>query len=102
LGRAGLWEPTVQKLVAFQHLAYGWDGLEAVAPSPDLLTSAIGLAFLLHDRGVGPPHRVVPGLEGSVVFEWQYPNGLYSEIEIVRPLHAEVLMIEPGKPARQW
>jgi hypothetical protein len=101
-GDAGNWEPTVQKLVGFQHLGDDWDGAGAKAPARDLLASAVGLAYLLLEKGVEPPHRVVPGLEGEVIWEWQFPDGTYGEIEIVHPLYAEVMMIEPGKPARHW
>ena len=66
------------------------------------MTSGIGLAYLLSEKGVDAPQRVVPGLEGELIFEWQFPDGTYGEVEIVRPLYAEVMMIEPGKPAKHW
>ena len=59
---AGLWEPAVKKIVRFQHLGDDWDGAGATAPSFDVLASAIGLAYVLCEKGVEPPHRVVPGL----------------------------------------
>ena len=99
---AGPWEPTVQKIVEFQHLGDDWDGLGAQAPSPELLASAVGLAYLLYEKGIDPPHRVVPGLEGSVILEWQDPDGTYADIEILRPLFAEVMVIERGQPAKHW
>ncbi|HYT93928.1 MAG TPA: hypothetical protein VEL76_34735 [Gemmataceae bacterium] len=99
---AGPWEPTVAKLVAFQQLGDDWDGQGAVAPSYEQLTSAVGLAYTLYQQGVGPPSRVVPGPEGSVIFEWQDPDGTYTEVEQVRPFYAEVMVIEPGQPPRHW
>jgi hypothetical protein len=102
LADAGPWQPAVQKIVQFQFLGDDWDGLGAVAPSRELLESAIGLAYLFQERGVDQPHCVVPGLDGSVNLEWQDPDGTIAEVEIVRPFFAEVLLIEPGKPARQW
>ncbi|HEV3260776.1 MAG TPA: hypothetical protein VG013_28235 [Gemmataceae bacterium] len=99
---AGPWEPAVQKIVAFQHLGDDWDGFGALAPSRELLESAIGLAHLFYEKGVDPPHCVVPGLDGSVNLEWQDPDGTIAEVEIDRPLHAEVMVIEPGQPARHW
>jgi hypothetical protein len=102
LTEAGPWEPAVQKIFSFQHLGDDWDGLGAKAPSRQLLESAIGLAYILSDKGVDPPDSVVPGVDGSVTFEWQDPDGTYREVEIVRPLYAEVMMIEPGKPAKHW
>jgi hypothetical protein len=102
VGDAGPWEPTVQKISAFQHIGDDWDGLGAIAPSRELLECAIGLAYLLYEKGVAPPSRVVPGLEGAVLFEWQDPDGTYTDVEIVRPFFAEVMVIEPGKPAKHW
>jgi hypothetical protein len=99
---AGPWEAAVRVILGFQQLDDNWDGLEAQAPSRELLESAIGLAYTLHEQGVEPPSRVVPGQEGSVIFEWQEPDGTYTEVEIDRPYHAEVLMMEPGQAARHW
>ncbi|HTU89622.1 MAG TPA: hypothetical protein VMF69_05955 [Gemmataceae bacterium] len=99
---AGPWEPAVMKLVEFEHLGDNWDGLGARAPSSEMLASAIGLAYCFLEQAVDPPDCVVPGLEGSVMFEWHDPDGTYTEVEIVRPLYAEVMVIEPGKPARHW
>ena len=72
---AGPWEPCVQQLVQFQHLGDDWDGCGAKSPSRELLTSAIALAYVFRDNGVPPPSRVVPGLDGIVLFEWQFPDG---------------------------
>jgi hypothetical protein len=99
---AGAWEPAVEKMVEFQNLGDDWDGEGAQAPSEEVLKSAIGLAFTLHQQGVDPPSRVVPGPEGSVIFEWQDPDGTYTEVEIVGWLVAELMVIEPGKPAKHW
>jgi hypothetical protein len=99
---AGAWEPTVQEIVEFQHLGDDWDGLGAKAPSRELVESAVGLAYLFFEQGVPPPSRVVPGLDGAVLFEWQDPDGTYTDVEIVRPFFAEVMLIEPGKPAKHW
>jgi len=99
---AGPWETAVQKIVGFQNLEDDWDGQGAKAPSRDLLESAIGLAYTYNHNGVPPPQCVVPGIDGSVVFEWQHPDGTFAEVEIDRPLHAEVMVIEPGQPAKHW
>jgi len=99
---AGPWQPAVQKIVQFQFLGDNWDSFGAVALSRALLESAIGLAYLFYGRGVDPPHCVVPGLDGSVNLEWQDPDGTIAEVEIDRPFHAEVMVIEPGQPPRFW
>jgi hypothetical protein len=99
---AGAWEPAVKKLVSFQDLGDDWDGLGAVAPSAELLDSAIGLAYLLSEQDVNPPHSVIAGINGTVTFEWHEPDGSYTEIEIGRPFFAEVMLIQPGQPAKHW
>jgi hypothetical protein len=99
---AGPWEPAVQEIVGFQNLGDDWDGFGAESPSRDVLASAIGLAYCLYQDGVDPPHRVSPGVCGSVIFEWQDADGTYTEVEVDRPLHAEVMVVEPDKPAKQW
>jgi hypothetical protein len=99
---AGPWEPIVQTIVAMQNLSDDWDGMGAKAPTREVLESAIGLAYLYAEQAVDPPHRVVPGLDGTVIMEWQEPDGTHTEVEIDRPLHAEVMLIEPGQPAKHW
>lgn len=102
ISEAGPWEPAVQKIVAFQHLEEDWDGFGAETPSRELLESAIGLAYLLREREVPPPSRVAPGVEGSVILEWQFSDGAYGIAEIVRPFFAEVMLLQPGQPPKHW
>ncbi|HWG46160.1 MAG TPA: hypothetical protein VN688_25590 [Gemmataceae bacterium] len=40
--------------------------------------------------------------DGSVIFEWQDPDGTYTEAEMDRPLHAEIMSIERRKTAKHW
>lgn len=99
---AGAWEPGVQNIIEFQHLGDDWDGLGAKAPSRELIESAIGLAYVLRQKGVNPPHVVVPGVDGAVLFEWQEADGTYTDIEIAQPFFVEAMMIEASKPAKHW
>lgn len=78
-------------------MADDWDGLGAKAPTRELVESALGLAIVLSEMGLPPPQSVVPGLDGTVNFEWQQPDGMILEIENDRPYHAEVIVIEPGR-----
>ena len=96
------WESSLQKVAEFQQLGDDWDGLGAIAPSQELVLSALALAHLLQERGVPAPSRVVAGLDGVIAFEWQLPDGTYADVEIVRPFFAEVMLLEPGKPAKHW
>src|SRR5437667_11617005 len=99
---AGPWAPAIQKIIGFQNLEDDWDGFGAEAPSQEVLASAIGLAYCFHEKRIDPPHCVVAGVGGEIVFVWQHPDGTYAEIEIDGLLHAEGMCVEPGKPARHW
>ena len=96
------WAPAIGKIIELGRLGEDWDGLGARAPLRELLESAVGLAYLLCAKGVAPPHCVVPGLDGSVNLEWQDLDGTIAEVEIDRPFHAEVMVIEAGQPPRFW
>ncbi len=99
---AGPWQYAIQKIIGFQHLEDDWDDSGAKAPSRELLDSAVALACAFCKTGVEPPSRVVPGVTGTILLEWQLPDGTYGEVEIVRPLYAEVMMIQPGRPPKLW
>jgi hypothetical protein len=96
------WKETVNKLSTFRNLEEDWDGQGANAPSGELVDSACALAALFQERGLDPPTAVAPGPGGTVLFVWQEKNGTYCEVEVERPFHAEVMLIEPGQPARHW
>lgn len=91
------WNRITDELLDVRNLPDDWDGLGAKAPPAELVDSAIQLAQLLHQWNMESPSRVVPGLTGTVLFEWQ-KNGIYLEIEVCRPYYAECLKVVPGKP----
>jgi hypothetical protein len=93
------WQDAIEQIIELGQLADDWDGLGAKAPAHEVVESVLGLALVLADLGVPAPQRVTPGLNGEVDFEWQQPDGLFVHIENDRPFHAEVMVIEPGKPA---
>ena len=99
---AGPWQPVIQKITDFQRLEDDWNDSGAKAPSRELLDSAIALACAFCKTGMEPPSRVVPGTTGTVLLEWQFRDGTYGEVEIVRPFYAEVMMIQPGRPPKHW
>ncbi|MFO0965196.1 MAG: hypothetical protein U0793_06375 [Gemmataceae bacterium] len=101
-GSVAAWRLAIDKVAAFATLEDDWDGLGAQAPTPELLQSALGLAHAFLQNGVSAPDAVVPGLDGSITFEWHHPGGSYTEIQVDRPLHAEVMVIESGKPPEHW
>jgi hypothetical protein len=95
------WGTRLSELRALRGLEDDWDGQGAKAPPVELVDSALELALLLRRRGVNAPCRVVPGVNGAVILEWQ-GGGAYCEIEVVRPYHAEAMRMVPGRPAEHW
>jgi hypothetical protein len=67
-----------------------------------LVQSAIHLANLLRQAQIDAPSCVVPGVNGTVVFEWQCADGAYLEIEITEPYRADVCLIVPGGSTECW
>src|SRR5262249_26086943 len=99
---AAQWDKLVQEIDGFHKLGDNWDGLGARAPSNELLDSAIGLTRLWYARDLVPPIRVLAGTAGTVVFEWQGDAGIYAEVEVDRPFHADVMLVQPGQPTKHW
>lgn len=99
---ADRWQKIIEEIIAMQRFGNDWDGQGALAPSPELLESALGLVNLLRINGVEAPAAAVPGVDGSVTLVWNSADGTYCEVEIDRPVHAEVMLIEPGLPAKHW
>jgi hypothetical protein len=96
------WHKVVQEINGFRNLGDNWDGLNARAPSSELLDSAIGLVRLWLGRDLVPPIRVMAGTAGTVVFEWQGDAGVYAEVEVDRPFHADVMLVQPGQETKHW
>ncbi len=96
------WERQILELSAFDVLGDDWDGQGAEAPSDALVNSAVHLAEMLRENGVDAPACVVPGVNGTVVLEWQEPGGVYFEIEVTAPGKAEAMLIRPGMLADSW
>ena len=68
----------------------------------EVVDSEIHLAILLRDKKIREPNGIVPGVNGTVIFDWQGTDRSYLEIEITEPFHAECLFIVPNKPTKQW
>jgi hypothetical protein len=91
------WEAFVDQVAAMEHLSENWDGLGAKAPSHELLRSTLGLINLLQQQGVPPPSAAAPSTSGTVLLTWHGPGDAYCEVELTRPFHGEVMVIEAGK-----
>jgi hypothetical protein len=102
-GRSGadVWNGTIDELRRLRTYEDGWDGDGAVAPPPELVDSAIRLARDLNQDRVSPPTCVLPGVNGTVVFEWVTARSRL-EIEFVEPYLAEVTDVVDGAVTDHW
>lgn len=91
------WRAAVDDLLATRLLADDYDGQGSPAPDPALVDGAITLAQTLSRRGVPPPARTHPGVNGTIYFEWYTPAG-YVEVEVLSPTAAEHRFLPPGAP----
>ena len=97
-GQTEGWSPIIERIEAIRQLRDDWDGLGAKAPSTELfLTAAVLVHFWMENKQT-PPTRVVAGTAGTIIFEWQTPDGQYAEWEIDRPRHADIMLKMPGRP----
>jgi hypothetical protein len=92
-----LWEECFSKLRDFRDLQDDWDGLGAEAPFGWAIRGAIELAEKLQQQGMQAPARVVPGITGTILFEWQN-DGLFVEMEVTSESSADVLVMRDGQP----
>jgi hypothetical protein len=96
------WRAMLAAVDRLRDLGDDWDGAGAERPSAELVDSARGLALVFQGRNLPAPSRVVASPEGSVILEWQFDDGTYAEVDVVRPFYAEVLWVAPGQPAKHW
>jgi hypothetical protein len=95
------WDGRIDDLLKIRTLEDGWDGAGASAPGTELVDSALLLARNFRDRGYDAPSRIVAGVNGTVLFEWQ-DDGVYEELEVTAPFQAEMMRVVPGRPAEHW
>ena len=96
------WEKRIANLEAFKTYKNDWDGQGAEALTNELVQSAIHLANVLRQANIDVPSCVLPGVNGTIIFEWQDADGAYLEIEVTEPYHADACLIVPGQPTEHW
>lgn len=101
MARPDAWNQCLADLLAIRAFDDDWDGQSAKAPSADLVDSAVQLAEILRQQGMVAPSRIVPGVNGTVIFEWQQGD-IYRELEMTTPYCAEMLEMTPGQPPKHW
>jgi hypothetical protein len=104
------WNRVSERILEISNLKDDWDGAGAIGVPDEIVNTAWMLFTYLRHAGGGPPDRIVPGPDGSILFEWQYGN-VYLEADIERPwvvewmrkvgrtpgVHSE-LCFTPGSP----
>lgn len=90
------WVRSNSRLMGLLQLEDGWDGEDAKAPDPRVIRSVFDLLDQLREARFPPPDRIVAGLEGELVLEWQQPPWHF-ELETSRPYHGEWMVKREGK-----
>jgi hypothetical protein len=92
-----VWTKRIDQLLAIRRLEDDWDGQGSPAPAVEVVDSALVLALLLRTEGVHPPTGVVQTVCGEVLFDWQWPNGKYVDLEVNGVYSADLYVAEPGQ-----
>ncbi len=93
------WNRVFSELNLMYHLQDDWDGAGADVPDPAIISFALALAREWKNNFCEAPSRVTPTLDGGISFEWK-KNGIYRELELIRPGYGELMTIEPNEPTR--
>ena len=96
------WKKCIDSLLEIRLLEDDWDGQGSPAPAAEVVDSALILAVLLRQHHVVPPNFTVQSVQGSVILEWQRPDGTTFEIDVTEPDAADVFLMVPGQPAQHW
>jgi hypothetical protein len=97
------WQRVLERVQSFAGLTDDWDGEGSIAPSRELVKTAVDLANRLRHQQMPPPSRVAAGPDGTVLLEWQQQGQggvIYFEIEVCAPGVAESMLVIPGQPTR--
>jgi hypothetical protein len=95
------WRTAIDDLLKYRNYSDDWDGDGAAAIPADVVYSAIRLAQRLQRDGHPPPSCTLPGVNGTVSFEWVVLGGRL-EIEVLEPHIARVVEAFPDEPVRSW
>lgn len=96
-----LWRALRQEFLSFGSREPGWDGFGAAAPSPQLLESALDFLSGLQIQGTTPPSCVTLTPAGSVLVEWDEPDG-HTDAELFAPSEVEWMRMQKGHPTSFW
>jgi hypothetical protein len=99
---AAPWDRLLDDLLRVRALEDDWDGQGASALDPANVDRAIAWVQQMRRwEHALPPARVVPGVTGELILEWQ-ADSFYLTAELCRPDRVEWMLALPGQPTRQW
>lgn len=89
------WTAIIDKLLLIRGYRDDWDGEGSLAPKPDIVDATINLIQAMRVSGESPPVGASCTDEGTVVVEWQLPNGSRN-VEMINSHEAEIIWIPKG------
>jgi hypothetical protein len=92
------WDEALKELDGYRTYGDDWDGQGAAGIPSELIDGAVALAATLKRGGVAAPQCVVPGVQGTVVFEWDLPDGGSISLDVVEPGTADLFLFSPTRP----
>lgn len=92
---AGDWSACATDLERYRGYADDWDGQQAKGIPHNLIDGATALAGLLRAQGIDPPTCVLPGFNGTVIFQWDMPADRSVSLEITGPESAALECYAP-------
>jgi hypothetical protein len=99
---AAQWDRLLDDLLRLRTLEEDWDGQGASALDPANVDRAIAWVQQMRRwEQALPPARVVPGVTGELILEWQ-ADSFYLAAELAKSDRVEWLLTLPGQPTRQW
>lgn len=87
------WESILRQLLTYFDYEDDWDGMDAVAADPEVISAAIQIASTLRDALHPAPDAVDMGCNGTIIFEMtdsaSKPFPL-TTLEVLSPMEAEL------------
>lgn len=100
MDQAARWREALAQLHALHEVEDDWDGQGAHAPEAVNIQAAVAWAEKMQPH-LAPPTRIMPGLDGEVLFLWQ-GRDYYLEGEIETPAKIEWMLAVPGQAIEHW
>jgi len=98
------WSRITRELKEIKQLSDDWDGLGATAPTLNTWQRASQVFNAMRENSAsdyGPPTRVVPSPEGTIVFEWQFQS-LFISAEVSDDNCIYWMFAADGDRSRHW